>query len=104
MKVSNLTVNLAMRSRSSSKPKLMFGRESAIEGAFAEASGARIVLVESEGSNIVDMFCRIVWMQYYIWLLDLVRDVFEFAISVPQSGIPSSFVMISRLLAGQQGN
>ena len=27
-----------------------------MEGAFAEASGARMVLVESEGSNMVDIF------------------------------------------------
>lgn len=31
----------------------MLGRESAIEGALAEESGGRIVLVESEGSNVV---------------------------------------------------
>ena len=55
MNVSNLTVNLAMRSRNSSKPKLMLGSESAIEGAFAEDRGGRIVLVESDGSNIVDI-------------------------------------------------
>lgn len=33
----------------------MLGRESAIESASVEASGGRIVLVESEGSNAVDM-------------------------------------------------
>ncbi len=55
MNASNLTVNLFMRSRSSSNPKLMLGRESAIDGAVADESGGRIALVESEGSNIVDM-------------------------------------------------
>jgi len=55
MKVSNLIVNFAIRSRNSSKPKLMFGSESAIEGASAEDRGARIVLVDSDGSNIVDI-------------------------------------------------
>lgn len=55
MKVSNFTVNFAILSRSSSKPKLMLGSESAIEGASAEESGGRIVLVESEGSKAVDM-------------------------------------------------
>jgi hypothetical protein len=33
----------------------MLGKESAIDGAVADESGGRIVLVESEGSNIVDM-------------------------------------------------
>jgi hypothetical protein len=55
MKVSNLTVNFAIRSRSSSNPKLMLGSESAIDGASAEDSGGRIALVESEGSKTVDM-------------------------------------------------
>jgi len=55
MKVSNLTVNLAILSRSSSKPKLMLGRESAIEGASADERGGRMALVESEGSKVVDM-------------------------------------------------
>jgi hypothetical protein len=55
IKVSNLTVNFAMRSRSSSKPKLILGRESAIDGASAEESGGRIALVESEGSKTVDI-------------------------------------------------
>jgi hypothetical protein len=55
MNVSNLTVNLAILSRSSSNPKLMLGRESAIEGASAEESGGRIMLVESDGSKAVDM-------------------------------------------------
>jgi hypothetical protein len=55
MNVSNLTVNLAILSRSSSNPKLMLGRESAIEGASAEESGGRIMLVDSDGSKAVDM-------------------------------------------------
>lgn len=46
MKASNFAVNLAMRSRSSSKPKLMLGRLSAIEG----PTGGR-PLVECEGSK-----------------------------------------------------
>jgi hypothetical protein len=33
----------------------MLGRESAIDNASAEASGGRIALVESEGSNTVDI-------------------------------------------------
>ena len=33
----------------------MFGRESAIEGFGAEEYGVRMVLVESEGSNILAM-------------------------------------------------
>ncbi len=33
----------------------MLGRESAIEGASADESGGRIMLVESEGSKAVDM-------------------------------------------------
>jgi hypothetical protein len=51
MKLSNFTVNFAMRSRSSSKPKLILGRDSAIEGAFADVNGGFIALVESDGSN-----------------------------------------------------
>jgi hypothetical protein len=60
MKVSNLTVNFAIRSRSSSKPKLILGNESAIEGASAVESGGRIVLVGSEGSNAVDIVSYLV--------------------------------------------
>jgi hypothetical protein len=55
MNESNLTVNFAILSRSSSKPKLILGNESAIEGASAEDSGGRIALVESVGSNAVDI-------------------------------------------------
>jgi RNA polymerase I-specific transcription initiation factor RRN6 len=51
MNASNLTVNWAMLLRKSSNPKLMLGSESAIDGASAEASGGRMPLVESEGSN-----------------------------------------------------
>ena len=53
MKLSNLTVNFAILSRNSSKPKLILGRESAIEGASAEESGGRIALFESDDSNNV---------------------------------------------------
>jgi hypothetical protein len=56
MKLSNFTVNLAILSRRSSNPKLMLGRESAIEGASADESGARITLVESRGSNVAGIF------------------------------------------------
>lgn len=44
-----------MRSRSSSKPKLMLGRVSAIDGAEAEVRAGRMELVEREGSNTVPM-------------------------------------------------
>ncbi len=55
IKLSNLTVNLAMRSRRSLNPKSILGRVSAIEGASADAYGGRIVLVESDGSKSVAM-------------------------------------------------
>ncbi len=58
MKSSNLSVKRAIRSRRSSKPKLMAGRLSAIEGASAVESGARMALVESDDSNSVDIFMR----------------------------------------------
>jgi hypothetical protein len=48
MKASNLAVNLAMRSRSSSKPKLMLGSVSASDG---PPMGGRLVDIDSEGSN-----------------------------------------------------
>lgn len=51
MNASNLAVNCAMRFRRSSNPKLIFGRESAIDGACADDSGGRMPLVESDGSN-----------------------------------------------------
>ena len=54
MNSSKRVVNLAMRSRNSSKPKLMLGSESAIEGASADAKGARSVLLEADGSNMED--------------------------------------------------
>jgi len=53
IKSSKRSVKRAMRSRRSSKPKLMFGRESAIEG--ASARGGRMVLVDKEGSKGVDI-------------------------------------------------
>lgn len=40
-----------MRLRKSSKPKFKFGRESAIEGASADANGGRMALVDNEGSK-----------------------------------------------------
>lgn len=49
-------MNLAIRSRSSSKPKLIEGSESAIEGARADESGGRMALVERDGSKAVAMF------------------------------------------------
>ena len=55
MKSSNRSVKRAMRSRRSSKPKLMAGRLSAIEVASAVESGARMALVESDGSKRVDI-------------------------------------------------
>ncbi len=57
MKASNLTVNLAMRSRSSSKPKLMLGSVSAREG---PPIGGR--LVDMDGSNADDIVGTLVWM------------------------------------------
>ena len=56
MNSSNRSVKRAMRSRRSSKPKAMAGRVSAIEGASAVDSGARMALVEREGSKRVDIF------------------------------------------------
>lgn len=56
MNSSNRSVKRAIRSRRSSKPKLIAGKLSAIEGASAEESGARMALVESDGSKRVDMF------------------------------------------------
>ena len=53
MNSSNRSVKRAIRSRRSSKPKLMFGRLSAIEGASADERGGRIALVDREGSNMV---------------------------------------------------
>lgn len=53
MNSSKRSVKRAMRSRKSSKPKLMFGSESAIEGASADERGGRIALVEREGSKMV---------------------------------------------------
>ena len=55
MKSSNRSVKRVMRSRRSSKPKLMAGRLSAIEVASAVESGARMALVERDGSNRVDI-------------------------------------------------
>ena len=60
MKMSNLSVNRAIRSRRSSNPKLILGKESAIEGASAVSNEARIALADKDGSNIVAMMiCEI---------------------------------------------
>ena len=60
MKSSNRSVKCAIRSRRSSKPKVMAGRVSAIEGAAAVESGARMALVDRDGSKMVDiaLTCR----------------------------------------------
>ena len=55
MKSSKRSVKRAMRSRRSSKPKVMAGRLSAIEGASAVENGARMALVERDGSKRVDI-------------------------------------------------
>ena len=55
MKSSNRSVKRAMHSRRSSKPKVMAGRVSAIEGASAVPSGTRMALVERDGSKRVDI-------------------------------------------------
>jgi len=55
MNASNLTVNFAIRSRNSSKPKLIEGSESAIEGASVDDSGGRIALMGSGGSKASDI-------------------------------------------------
>lgn len=71
MNSSNRSVKRAMRSRRSSKPKVMAGRLSAIEDASAVESGARIALVEREGSKRVD----IVAMSCSYWItLDVDDD------------------------------
>lgn len=53
---SKRSVKRAIRSRRSSKPKVMAGRLSAIEGTSAVESGARVALVERDGSKRVDIF------------------------------------------------
>lgn len=55
MNSSNLSVNFDILSLSSSKPKLIEGNESAIDGASAVDNGARMVLVEKDVSMIVVM-------------------------------------------------
>ena len=45
--------------RRSSNPKLILGRESAIEGAYAEVSGGRMPLAERDGSNEDNMLNRL---------------------------------------------
>jgi len=67
MKASNLTVNLFMRSRSSSKPKFVFGSESAIEGAAADI-GALLRLCDSEGSNAA-MIGRVCSWQLFLGIV-----------------------------------
>lgn len=58
MKSSKRSVNLAMRSRRSSKLHVMLGRLDFIEeGAWADRRGGRIaLLIESEDSNTVAIF------------------------------------------------
>lgn len=58
MNSSKRSVKRAMRSRRSSKPKVMAGRLSAIEGASAVESGARMALVERGGSKRVAITMR----------------------------------------------
>lgn len=72
MKVSNLTVNLAMRSRRSSNPKLIEGRESAIEGAWTEERGGCMMLEESVESKSVAMLSNSLFSR-------MNRKVFVFA-------------------------
>lgn len=55
MKSSKRSVKHAIRSRKSSKPKLMAGRLSAIEVASAVENGGRMALVERDGSKRVDI-------------------------------------------------
>ena len=62
MKSSNRSVKRAMRSRRSSKPKVMAGRVSAIEGASVVQSGMRMALVERDGSKRVDIV--IMWSSW----------------------------------------
>lgn len=53
MKSSNRSVNADIRARRSSKPKLMAGSVSAMDGALAVERGGRMADVESEGSKSV---------------------------------------------------
>ena len=64
MKMSNRVVKDAIRERRSSKPKLMLGRVSAIEGADAEEKGGRVEReVEKDGSKSVAITIDIlVWI------------------------------------------
>ena len=55
MNSSKRSVKRAIRSRRSSKPKVMAGRVSAIDGASAVESGGRMALVERDGSKRVDI-------------------------------------------------
>lgn len=64
IKASNLTVNFCMRSRSSSKPKFVFGSESAIEGAAVDI-GALLRLCDIEGSNAA-MIARVCGRQSFL--------------------------------------
>lgn len=65
MNSSNRSVKRAMRSRRSSNPKVMAGRLSAIVDASAVESGARMALVERDGSKSVD----IVAMSCSYWII-----------------------------------
>lgn len=53
MTLSNLAVKRAMRFLRSSKPKFMFGSESAIDGASADDIGGDMVLVRSADSRAI---------------------------------------------------
>lgn len=54
-----------MRARRSSKPKLMLGNWSAIDGASADDSGGRMPLVDSDGSKDVDIVADIFLRRIY---------------------------------------
>lgn len=56
MNSSNRSVKRAIRSRRSSKPKLILGRVSAIEGVSGDGSVGRILLVERAGSKTAVIF------------------------------------------------
>ena len=53
----------------------MLGRESAIEGASADESGARMTLVERRGSNVVDILVRNLLAMYFGSRVKVVRRV-----------------------------
>lgn len=96
MKASNLAVNLAMRSRSSSKPKLMLGRVSASDG---PPIGGR--LVECDGSKtdaIVDTvfatpsLCVVLSLWLLVWKMVVCR---KFLNDQPFVYVTSALGMVS---------